>query len=75
MKISSVEVHHRTHHYRFEQKDLERLATEKVAAELELDLSKKNLKVNSRIVVNSGGINPTTYDCEVSITEDLDCKD
>lgn len=41
MKILSVEVHQRTHRYRFEQEDLERLATEKVAAELGLDLSKK----------------------------------
>ena len=75
MKTLSVEVHQRIHRYRFEQEDLERLATEKVAAELGLDLSKKNLKVNSRIVVNSGGINPTTYGCEVSIIEDLDCED
>lgn len=75
MNISSVEKHQRNHIYRYRQKELERLALEKVAEELGLDLSKNNLKVDSRIIPNSSGINPTTYECEVSIIEDLDCKD
>ncbi len=75
MKISSVEKHQRNHFYRFEQKNLERLALERVAAELGLDLSKKNLVVESRIMTKSNGLNPTTYECEVSIIENLDCKD
>ncbi|WP_180644449.1 hypothetical protein [Acinetobacter bereziniae] len=75
MKIHSVEKHQRIHLYRFEQKDLERLALEKVAAQLGLDLSKKNLVVESRIITRSNGINPTIYECEVSIIENLDCKD
>ncbi|WP_336933312.1 hypothetical protein [Acinetobacter bereziniae] len=75
MKIHTVEKHQRCHLYRFEQKDLERLALETVATELGLDLSKKNLVVESRIITQSNGLNPTTYECEVSIIENLDCKD
>lgn len=75
MNISSIETHEREHRYRYEQKDLEQLAVEKVAQELGLDLSDKTLKVKSRIISNSHGINPTTYECEVLITEVLDCKD
>lgn len=75
MKILSVEVHQRTHRYRYKQKELESLAVEKVAEELGLDLSNNSLKVESRIISNSNGINPTTYECEVSITEILDRKD
>lgn len=75
MKIHTVEKHQRRHLYRFEQKDLERLALETVATELGLDLFKKNLVVESRIISQSNGLNPTTYECEVSIIENLDCKD
>lgn len=75
MKIHSVEKHQRIHLYRFEQKDLERLALEKVAAQLGLYLSKKNLVVESRIITKSNGLNPTIYECEFSIIENLDCKD
>lgn len=75
MNISSTETHKRQHRYRYQQKELECLAVEKVAEELGLDLSNNSLKVESRIIPNSNGINPTTYECEVSITEILDCKD
>ena len=75
MNISSTETHQRQHRYRYQQKELERLTVEKVAEDLGLDLSNKSLKVESRIISNSNSINPTTYECEVSITEILDCKD
>jgi len=75
MKISSIETHKRTHTYRFEQRELERLALEKVATELGLDLTHSCLKAESRIVPNSQGINPTLYECEIRIEESLDCKE
>ncbi|MBF9261020.1 hypothetical protein I0P11_07685 [Acinetobacter baumannii] len=75
MNISSVESHKRTHWYRFSQKELERLALEKIAQELGLDLAQTHLSSESRIISNSGGINPTTYECEIKIVESLDCKD
>ena len=75
MNIASTETHKRQHRYRYKQKELERLAVEKVAEELGLDLSNNSLQVESRIISNSNSINPTTYECEVSITEILDCKD
>lgn len=75
MKIISAEKHHRIHLYRFEQKELERLALEKVAKALDLDLAKSNLTLESRLIPKTNGLNPTTYECEVRIVEDLDCKD
>lgn len=75
MNISSIEKHQRSHSYTFEQKELERLALSKVAKELGLDLQQNNLQVESRIISNSNGINPTTYSCRILITETLDCKE
>ncbi|WP_151819246.1 hypothetical protein [Acinetobacter seifertii] len=75
MKITSAEKHHRIHLYRFEQKELERLALEKVAKALDLDLAKLNLTLESRLIPKTNGLNPTTYECEVKIVEDLGCKD
>lgn len=75
MNISSIEKHQRSHSYTFEQKELERLALSQVAKELGLDLEQNNLQVESRIISNSNGINPTTYSCRVLITESLDCKE
>lgn len=75
MNISSIEKHQRSHSYTFEQKELERLALSKVAKELGLDLEQNNLEVESRIISNSNGINPTTYSCRILITETLDCKE
>lgn len=75
INISSIEKHQRSHSYTFEQKELERLALSKVAKELGLDLEQNNLEVESRIISNSNGINPTTYSCRILITETLDCKE
>ena len=75
MNISSIEKHQRSHSYTFEQKELERLALSKVAKELGLDLQQNNLQVESRIISNSNGINPTRYSCRILITETLDCKE
>ena len=75
MNISSIEKHQRSHSYTFEQKELERLALSQVAKELGLDLEQNNLQVESRIISNSNGINPTTYSCRILITENLDCKE
>ena len=75
MNISSIEKHQRSHSYTFEQKELERLALSQVAKELGLDLEQNNLEVESRIISNSNGINPTTYSCRILITETLDCKE
>ncbi|WP_151710691.1 hypothetical protein [Acinetobacter brisouii] len=75
MNISSVEKHQRQHIYCYQQEELKRLAIERVAQELGIDLTAKNLKIESRLLTRSNGINPTTYECEVSITEILDCKD
>lgn len=75
MNISSIEKHQRSHSYTFEQKELERLSLSKVAKELGLDLEQNNLEVESRIISNLNGINPTTYSCRILITETLDCKE
>jgi len=75
MNISSVETHCRTHTYKFEQRELEQLALEKVAKELGLNLNQGCLKAESRIVPNSQGINPTLYECQIRILENLDCKE
>lgn len=75
MNISSFETHERLHRYRFTQKELERLALEKIAQELGLDLTKSNLKSEARILRQSQGINVDTYECEIKIVESLDCKD
>ena len=75
MNISSVESHKRTHWYRFSQKELERLALEKIAQELGLDLTQSNLKSETRLFRQSQGIDVNTYECEIKIIESLDCKD
>lgn len=75
MNISSIEKHTRQHVYRYQEEELKRLAIEKVAQELGIDLTAKNLKVESKLLTRSNGINPTTYECEVAITEILDFKD
>ncbi|TEU24694.1 hypothetical protein [Alkanindiges illinoisensis] len=75
MSISSVETHQRVHSYRFDQRELEQLALEKVAKELGFNLPQGNLKTESRIISNSSGINPTTYECRIQIVENLDCKE
>lgn len=75
MNISSNETHKRVHNYIFSQAELQRLALEKVASELGLDLTKVEISTESTLRSQTNGINPTTYSCHVSITENLDCKD
>lgn len=75
MNISSKETHQRVHFYRFSQKELERLALEKIAVELGLDLESKAIQPEARVLSQSNGINPTTYECEIRIVEVLDCKE
>ena len=75
MNISSFESHERLHRYRFTQKELERLALEKIAQELGLDLTQSNLKSETRLFRQSHGIDVNTYECEIKIVESLDCKD
>ncbi|MFP6819306.1 MAG: hypothetical protein VCA15_08545 [Acinetobacter sp.] len=75
MNISSKETHQRVHFYRFSQKELERLALERIATELGLDLQSKAIQPEARVLTQNNGINPTTYECEIRIVEVLDCKD
>lgn len=75
MNISSKETHNRVHHYIFSEDELQRLALEKIASELGLDLAAVEISSESNFRSQSNGINPTTYSCHVSITERLDCKD
>lgn len=75
MNISSKETHQRVHFYRFSQKELERLALERIAIELGLDLQSKAILPEARVLTQNNGINPTTYECEIRIVEVLDCKD
>lgn len=72
MNIYSKETHKRVHQYTFTQEELQRLALEKVANELDLDLSKVEISTESNLRSQSNGINPTTFCCHVSITEKLD---
>ncbi|WP_227543986.1 hypothetical protein [Acinetobacter bereziniae] len=75
MNISSKETHQRVHFYRFSQKELERLALERIATELGLDLQSKAIQPEARVLTQNNGINPTMYECEIRIVEVLDCKD
>jgi len=75
MNISSKETHQRVHFYRFSQKELERLALERIATELGLDLQSKAIQPEARVLTQNNGINPTTYECEIRIVEVLDCKE
>ena len=75
MNISSKETHQRVHFYRYSQKELERLALERIATELGLDLQSKAIQPEARVLTQNNGINPTTYECEIRIVEVLDCKD
>ncbi len=75
MNISSKETHQRVHFYRFSQKELERLALERIATELGLDLQSKAIQPEARVLTQNNGINPTTYACEIRIVEVLDCKE
>ena len=75
MNISSKEIHQRVHFYRFSQKELERLALEKIAVELGFDLQSQAIQPEARVLTQNNGINPTTYECEIRIVEVLDCKD
>lgn len=75
MNISSKETHQRVHFYRFSQKEIERLALERIATELGLDLQSKAIQPEARVLTQNNGINPTTYECEIRIVEVLDCKD
>ncbi|MBJ9954420.1 hypothetical protein I5735_15420 [Acinetobacter baumannii] len=75
MKISSKETHERVYSYRFSQKELEQIALEKVASELGLNLESIDIQTESRVISQSNGINPTTYECSIRIVETLDYKD
>lgn len=75
MNISSKETHQRVHFYRFSQKEIERLALERIATELGLDLQSKAIQPEARVLTQNNGINPTTYECEIRIVEVLDCKE
>ena len=75
MDISSKETHERVHFYRFSQKELEKLALEKVASELGLKLESFFISSESTIVPQDNGINPRTYECRIRIVETLDCKE
>ncbi|MEC6125255.1 hypothetical protein [Acinetobacter ursingii] len=75
MNISSKETHQRVHFYRFSQKELERLALERIATELGLDLQSKAIQPEARVLTQNNGINPRTYECEIRIVEVLDCKE
>lgn len=75
MNISSKETHQRVHFYRFSQEEIERLALERIATELGLDLQSKAIQPEARVLTQNNGINPTTYECEIRIVEVLDCKE
>ncbi|WP_314337901.1 hypothetical protein [Acinetobacter guillouiae] len=75
MNISSKETHERVHSYRFSQKELEQIALEKIASELGLNLQSKDIQSESRVVSQSNGLNPTTYECCIRVVERLDCKE
>ncbi|KAA8734923.1 hypothetical protein F4V57_03960 [Acinetobacter qingfengensis] len=75
MKIISKETHKRTHTYSFTEEELKRLSLNQVAEKLGLDLSRHNVSSETRLFSRSNGINPTSYHCDVTITELLDSQD